>query len=439
MFSDKLLFVIIVFGASCAAMTALILFKPEVRLKGFNLAVFWMPVAIGALIIVIFGAISLREAAGGLIRESAVNPIKILALFFSMTYMSVFLDELGFFRYLAAYTVNKTGNSQIKLFFGMYAMISVLTIFTSNDIIILTFTPFICYFAKNVKINPIPFLMGEFVAANTWSMFFVIGNPTNIYLATSGGINFLQYFQAMWLPTIFGGVTSFFILILLFYRTLKKPIDGITCKEIIEDKPLFVIAIIHLSLCTLCLVISSYIGLEMWIISVSFAVSLLIITIIYRIIHKQKMVKTVRTLTHLPYELIPFVVSMFIFVSAFEKLNITAMAAQILSEGNTHFVYGLSSLFTANIINNIPMSVFFSSIISNLQGDAVLPAIYASVIGSNIGAFLTPLGALAGIMWLKIIKQNKIKFSTAKFVFYGVIIALPTLIASVVGLLITLK
>ena len=218
MISDKLLFVIIVFAASCVAMTALILFKPEVRLKGYNLAVFWMPVAIGALIIVIFGAISLREAAGGLIRESAVNPIKILALFFSMTYMSVFLDELGFFRYLAAYTVNKTGNSQIKLFFGMYAMISVLTIFTSNDIIILTFTPFICYFAKNVKINPIPFLMGEFVAANTWSMFFVIGNPTNIYLATSGGINFLQYFQAMWLPTIFGGVTSFFILLLLFYQ-----------------------------------------------------------------------------------------------------------------------------------------------------------------------------------------------------------------------------
>ena len=28
--------------------------------------------------------------------------------------------------------------------------------------------------------------------------------------------------------------------------------------------------------------------------------------------------------------------------------------------------------------------------------------VYATVIGSNIGAFLTPIGALAGIMWIKI-------------------------------------
>ncbi len=420
-------------------MTALILFKPETKIKKYNLAIFWIPVFLGALIIIIFGVISIKEAFAGLVRDSAVNPLKILALFFSMTYMSVFLDELGFFRYLAAYTVNKTGSSQLKLFFGMYFMISILTVFTSNDIIILTFTPFICYFAKNVKINPIPFLMGEFVAANTWSMIFVIGNPTNIYIATSANINFLGYLKAMWLPTIFGGLISLFVLLLLFYRTLKKPIAAIKCNEKIEDKPLFIIAVIHLSLCTLCLIISSYIGLEMWLISVCFALSLLICTIIYRIIHRQKMGKTLRTLYHLPYELIPFVVAMFIFVSAFEKLEITALAAQILNKGSTEFIYGLSSMFTANIINNIPMSVFFSSIISNLQGPSVLPAIYASVIGSNIGAFLTPLGALAGIMWLKILKKNNIKFNSARFVFYGVIVAVPTLVAALSGLLITLN
>jgi site-specific DNA-cytosine methylase len=35
----------------------------------------------------------------------------------------------------------------------MYLMVAVLTIFTSNDIVILTFTPFICYFCKNAKIS----------------------------------------------------------------------------------------------------------------------------------------------------------------------------------------------------------------------------------------------------------------------------------------------
>lgn len=59
-------------------------------------------------------------------------------------------------------------------------MVAILTIFTSNDIVILTFTPFICYFSKNAKINPIPYLVAEF-AATTYSMMLIIGNPTNIY------------------------------------------------------------------------------------------------------------------------------------------------------------------------------------------------------------------------------------------------------------------
>lgn len=40
------------------------------------------------------------------------------------------------------------GTSQIKLFILLYLIISAVTIFTSNSTIVLTFTPFICYFAK---------------------------------------------------------------------------------------------------------------------------------------------------------------------------------------------------------------------------------------------------------------------------------------------------
>ena len=37
--------------------------------------------------------------------------------------------------------------------------------------------------------------MAEFAAANTWSMMLIIGNPTNIYLATSAGIDFTEYYR----------------------------------------------------------------------------------------------------------------------------------------------------------------------------------------------------------------------------------------------------
>lgn len=80
------------------------------------------------------------------------------------------------------------------------------------------------------------------------------------------------------------------------------------------------------------------------------------------------------------------------------------------------------------------MSVLFSSIISNLPRSVATGALYATVIGSNLGACLTPVGALAGIMWSNILKKHGLEFSYVSFVKVGVIVALPTLLAALLGL-----
>ena len=82
------------------------------------------------------------------------------------------------------------------------------------------------------------------------------------------------------------------------------------------------------------------------------------------------------------------------------------------------------------------MSVAFSSIVSHLPEADRLPAAYASIIGSNIGAYFTPLGALAGIMWSGILNKMGIPFSFHKYISYGIRISIPVLIAALVGLLI---
>ena len=76
------------------------------------------------------------------------------------------------------------------------------------------------------------------------------------------------------------------------------------------------------------------------------------------------------------------------------------------------------------------MSILFSSLPTGLEGVAYTKAIYASIIGSNIGAFFTPLGALAGIMFSSLVNKHDIKFTFLDFTKYGVIIALPTLAIS---------
>ena len=77
------------------------------------------------------------------------------------------------------------------------------------------------------------------------------------------------------------------------------------------------------------------------------------------------------------------------------------------------------------------MSVLFSNILVGCSQSSV----YASIMASNIAAFITPIGALAGIMWMSLLKSYDIKFSFKEFVKYGCIIGIPTLIGGISVLL----
>jgi arsenical pump membrane protein len=60
---------------------------------------------------------------------------------------------------------------------------------------------------------------------------------------------------------------------------------------------------------------------------------------------------------------------------------------------------------------------------------------YSTIIASNIGAYFTPIGALAGIMWMGILNKTGIKFGFKEFLKYGVIIAPIIICVSLVTLL----
>ena len=424
--------VIITAILSCSALAALVLIKPSIEIKGKRISIYWLAPLTGALVLLFSGLITPGEFIAGLTSSGEMNPVKILILFLSMTIISVFLDNAGFFRYLAGKALARSKGGQKSLFNMLYLMVSVLTVFTSNDIIILTFTPFICYFAFNAEIDPLPYLIAEFIAANTWSMVLIIGNPTNIYLASSAGISFFRYVMTMILPTIAAGAVSFLLLRLIFAKKLDKPIAHTNSNAQFEDKGLVVIGLIHLIGCMVLLSIGSYISLPMWIIAFGFCISLLLVTMLYLFITSTKEPIISSTLKRAPLDVIPFVLSMFALVLACDKFGITEALAGFLDTGSRAniFTFGAASFLTANVINNIPMSVLFSSIIENVSMTGRTSALYASVIGSNIGAFCTPMGALAGIMWMDLLKHHKVRLSFLQFIKYGAVIAVLTLAAA---------
>ena len=386
----------------------------------------------------LFGCIDFNVAFNGITANTSVNPLKILTLFISMTLLSIYLGDAGFFDYVADKVFLKSKGEQLKLFLILYTVVAILTIFTSNDIIILTFTPPICIFAKKANVSPLPYLFGEFIAANTWSMMLIVGNPTNIYLAQSVGINFAQYFSLMWLPALVGGLTSLGVLILIFKKQLACPIqreNSLPQNRYVPNvvKVPMTVTLFCLITCIVCLAFSDLLGVEMWLICLIITLTLSIFNVIYELIIVHSVKPVLNSIKKSPFELIPFVLSMFIIVLALKQNGITDLLGSILVNNNKFdgIGFGFLSAISSNLLNNIPMSVLFEKIISG----ASLPAVCGAIIGSNLGAFITPVGALAGIMWSKILTKYDIKMPFSKFLLYGSAVALPTILTSTLSLL----
>lgn len=419
---------------ACIGLILLVLCKPTITVKNKTYSIYHLPALAGGIFLLITGTLTLKESWSGLTASGDMNPIKILSLFISLTFLSVYLDELGFFKKIASMLLKKTKGSQKKLFFAIYVLVSVLTVFTSNDIVVLTFTPFICFFCKEEQVSPIPYLVGEFVAANTWSMALVIGNPTNIYLSSVCGVGFFEYLSVMWLPTLLAGITAFGVLLLLFNKQLSQEVCPNPEEVEVWDKGLLVIGVIHLGLCVLALAVSSYIQFPMWLLAVAFAISLVVCTYVYtackRKISRGNFVLAA-SIKRAPWTLVPFVLSMFLIVSALQKYGVTEKIASVLDGDGAFIKYGVASFFSANVINNIPMSVLFGGVLTESSGMA---SVYATIIGSNLGAYLTPVGALAGIMWTGLLKRYEVKFSFRDFIFYGAILSVPALVSALFGL-----
>ncbi len=430
----NIIFISIIAGISILGMILSNIFIPQLRIKKFTISTFWMAPLLGAIVLLSTGLLDFQSFVSGLVQDRAINPIEILGLFFAMTFMSIVLDEVGFFEELASWAARKAKGSQFLLFLILYVLTSFLTVFTSNDIIIITFTPFIIFFTRRAHIDPIPYLVSEFVAANTWSLFLIIGNPTNIYLASSFGITFVDYLSHMFLSAILAGLVSLGIMILLFKKKLTKQIETTIDDVKIKDRFVFITALSALSLCIVLMAVSSYVNFPMWAVSLIMAGLLILIIFGYGLSRPESLKTMLRSFKRLPFDLIPFVIAMFAIVLSFDLSGIVVNISSFLNNDAPLLTYGMASFLSANLINNIPMSVLFSNIITHANSGIQLPAIYASIAGSNIGAFLTPFGALAGVMWMSILKKHEIKFSFLNFIKYGFIIAIPTMLAAILGI-----
>ncbi|KAJ2548241.1 hypothetical protein EV175_004904 [Coemansia sp. RSA 1933] len=121
--------------------------------------------------------------------------------------------------------------------------------------------------------------------------------------------------------------------------------------------------------------------------------------------------------SRLPYNIVPFSIGMFILVESLSEQGWTPRLSWLLkhmcpSVAPAVFVVGAVTSLACNIMNNLPMTIIFTralkhQIFEQVGASTRRGALFALIVGSNLGANFTLVGSLAGLMFQGIARQKK--------------------------------
>ncbi len=408
---------------------------------------------LGVLVLFATFSITYESLVNGIIGDLTIQPYAILIMFMSLAYICLSLDETGFFAYLALKATEASGDSGRKLFLYFFLLSSFLTLFTSNDIVILTMTPIVYYFAKNAKIDPVPFLIAQFFAANIWSVALYTGNPTNIIVAQAYNLSFMEYFAWMFLPAVAAGASCLALLWVIFGGRVPRRIVApkVDPRSAFRDKSGAVFGAVCLASCLVSLNLSSLLNIGIWQVSLAFALVVAArdavpgrLPLSKERKEKASLQVSARILRRMPWKILPFVIGMFIMVEGLLMAGyiqsfastLSALLADVVSASfGTTFV----SSAMANLMSNQPMTIFLTRTLQNpafaVSVEAEKASMFALILGSNFGANFTLIGSLAGLMWSKLLRDKGVVISFRQFSKYGLLVMPLTLVVSCLVLL----
>ncbi|KIK67893.1 hypothetical protein GYMLUDRAFT_216217 [Collybiopsis luxurians FD-317 M1] len=221
------------------------------------------------------------QIRNGIVGTNGVKPYNILILFFSLAYLAITLDISGILQAAAFWVSNKGGSNGWKLFFYFYLMLTALSVIVGNDPVILSGTVFLVYYTSATRLEPTPWLISEFAAANTASMVLFVGNPTNVVICEGFSINNAAFTAYTILPFLACSVACFVTLALQFRDNKHVPrklqaTTKLNPRGVLRDPISAFVGSFLLGSCLVVAIVVSFFKIDVWKITLPFAVAKLI-------------------------------------------------------------------------------------------------------------------------------------------------------------------
>ncbi len=357
----------------------------------------------GALLLLIFGVMDLKEAVGFINWET-------IGLLFGMFCIVAALSESGFFTYLALVAARRLDYNPVKILVVFPIVTGVLACFMDSITVMLFFASLTFELARLLKVDAVPLVVAEVCLANTGGSATLVGDPPNVILGTMLGYTFNDFVTHTGPIALVAGTAS----VLYFYFQFRKQMRSggrvdhaelakLDPSQAIKDPKLMTYGLIAFAAAIAFLIIHPF--LEHAGIPLTVPLAALLPAFALLVLGGRR---TEMVLHKVEYEVLLFFMGLFIVVGGLEKTEVIRFLAEGLArtfEGNpvgliAALVWG--SGLASGVVDNVPFALTMAYVIKDIAATsgtlALSLMVWAVALGTDIGGNFTPIGASANVV-----------------------------------------
>ena len=387
----------------------------------------------GAMVLILTGVMSADKALSYI----DFNTIGVLV---GMMIFVAIVRRSGMFEYIAVRAAKAVHGDPWKIMVAFTLITAVLSAILDNVTTVLLVGPMSIAIARMLKIDPVPFLMGQILASNVGGTATLIGDPPNIMIGSAAHLSFMDFLE----NTGFAVLFILAVLILLMKIVYEKKIemgtvDTSAIEKLDPSKSITNRALMRKGIIVLICVIVGFmfhdkLGIESSVIALTAAAVMLIIG-------RDDVNEAIQDVE---WTTILFFMSLFVVVGGLTETGIIKeLASKIINATDGHpmvtmLVLLWASALLSSILDNIPFVATLIPLILAMQADGmdVTSFWWAISLGACLGGNGTMIGASANVVLSDISTKHGYPITFKSYLKVGMPFMLLSIVISTVFLVV---